>query len=82
MNSRDLRSLVVDRERANELVSQAVAAGLVVVSASGVNGHRDVVLAARAGADAVLVGTVLMRAQFPEDVLEGLTGVAKRAPAS
>ena len=36
--------------------------------------------AAKAGADAVLVGTVLMKAQFPEDVLEDLTGVARARP--
>jgi len=35
--------------------------------------------AAAVGADAVLVGEVLMRADFPEDVVQELTGVAKRS---
>jgi hypothetical protein len=35
--------------------------------------------AAAAGADAVLVGEALMRAPFPEDVLEDLVGVPKCA---
>jgi len=48
-----------------------------VVAASGVAGRRDVMASATAGADAVLVGEVLMRAEFPEDVLADLTGVRK-----
>ncbi len=50
---------------------------MTLVAASGVHGRADVRAAADAGADAVLVGEVLMRAEFPEDVLEELTGVAK-----
>ncbi len=51
---------------------------MVTVAASGVRGRADVEAAAGAGADAVLVGETLMRAPFPEDVVEELTGVAKR----
>jgi len=47
------------------------------VLASGVKTRADVERAAGAGADAVLVGETLMRADFPEDVLQDLTGVGK-----
>ncbi len=78
VNARDLRTLDVDPERARRVVGAAAQdAGLVVVAASGVRTRSDVAEAARAGADAVLVGETLMRAPFPEDVLEELTGVAK-----
>jgi indole-3-glycerol phosphate synthase len=50
---------------------------MTVVAESGVTKRADVEAAARAGADAVLVGTALMKAAFPEDVLEQLTGVEK-----
>jgi indole-3-glycerol phosphate synthase len=48
-----------------------------VVAESGVRSRADVEASAEAGADAVLVGTALMQARFPEDVLERLTGVGK-----
>ena len=82
VNSRDLGSLKVDRQAALHVVSEAASAGAIVVAASGIDHRADVVLAADAGADAVLVGTVLMKAQFPEDVLEDLTGVARSTPVS
>jgi len=78
VNARDLNTLEVDRDRASRVVRAGHAAGLTTVAASGVRSRADVVLAADAGADAVLVGETLMRADFPEDVLAELTGVAKR----
>jgi indole-3-glycerol phosphate synthase len=82
VNSRNLHTLDVDRAAADEIVRAASSAGVVVVSASGVARRADVLEAASAGADAVLVGTVLMRVAFPEDVLEELTGVARGTPVS
>lgn len=81
VNSRDLRTLEVDPARARVVVSGAKAAGAIVVAESGVKGRGDVEAAAAAGADAVLVGETLMRATFPEDVLEALTGVPRLARA-
>jgi indole-3-glycerol phosphate synthase len=78
VNSRDLHTLGVDRNRAHAVVTQAKTFGLTVVAASGIRGRGDVEEAAEAGADGVLVGETLMRAQFPEDVLEELTGVRRR----
>jgi indole-3-glycerol phosphate synthase len=77
VNARDLRTLEVDLESQRALVAQAAAAGATVVAASGIRGRFDVEAAAAAGADAVLVGEALMRAAYPEDVLEELVGARK-----
>lgn len=77
VNARNLHTLEVDLDTQREIVTAAKAAGATVVAASGVSGRRDVEAAARAGADAVLVGETLMRSPFPEDVLAELTGVRK-----
>ncbi len=78
VNSRNLRTLEVTPEKVAPLLLRARAAGAVVVAESGVKSRSDVEQASDRGADAVLVGETLMRAAFPEDVLEGLTGVKKR----
>lgn len=78
VNSRDLRTLDVSPERVSPLLSEVNAAGAVAVAESGIKTRVHVAAAAQAGADAVLVGEKLMRAEFPEDVLQELTGVAKR----
>lgn len=75
-NSRDLRTLQVDTERALAIVTSAAQAGLTVIAASGIESRGGVEKAAAAGAHAVLVGSSLMRAEFPEDAVEDLTGVA------
>lgn len=82
VNSRDLRTLKVAPERDADVIAAAKRAGVVVVAESGVRGREDVVRASGYGADAVLVGEVLMREAYPEDLLEELTGVARRAPAT
>ena len=79
VNSRDLRTLELDAERARRVLAEASRAGAMTVAASGVKTRDDVRAAAAAGADAVLVGETLMRADFPEDVLAELTGVAREA---
>lgn len=81
VNSRNLRTLKVDAEQVTPVIARAKLSGAVVVAESGVRSGADVIRAARSGADAVLVGETLMRAAFPEDVLEQLTGVRK-APVS
>jgi indole-3-glycerol phosphate synthase len=82
VNNRDLHTLVVDAQAARETVAEAARAGAIVVAASGTKTRADVEAAADSGAHAVLVGEALMREAFPEDLLEELTGVARRAPAN
>lgn len=82
VNNRDLHTLVVDAAAARSTVTNAAAAGAIVVAASGTQSRQDVVAASAAGASAVLVGEALMREAFPEDLLEELTGVARRAPVN
>jgi len=78
VNSRDLRTLEVSPERVAPLLAEVKASEAIAVAESGVKKRANVEAAAEAGADAVLVGETLMRAEFPEDVLQELTGVAKR----
>lgn len=82
VNNRNLHTLEVDVDAARQLVAEAARAGAIVVAASGTKTRADVAAAAEAGAAAVLVGEALMREAFPEDLLEELTGVARRAPVS
>lgn len=79
VNSRDLRTLEVTPEKVADVIRAAKDAGCLVVAESGVSDRAGVEAAADAGADAVLVGTALMRSPFPEDVLSVLTGVSKRS---
>ncbi|MDI6712155.1 MAG: hypothetical protein QMD96_02835, partial [Anaerosomatales bacterium] len=77
VNARDLATLRVDLPGALRLVRQARDVAEVVVAESGVASRADVETAAAAGADAVLVGTALMRAASPEDAVRDLAGVRK-----
>ena len=74
MNARDLQSLRVDRARRLELLRR-LPDDVVRVAESGIESRADVEAARDAGADAVLVGTALMRR--PELIGE-LTGVPRR----
>lgn len=80
VNARDLHTLKVDRASQLELVSEAArCCDLFVIAASGITARADVEAAADAGADAVLVGTSLMRALDPEEAVREFTGVRKRS---
>ncbi len=80
VNARDFKTLKVDREQQLRVVEEAACCGdHFVIAASGITTRADVEEAAAAGADAVLVGTTLMRAPIPEDVVRELTGVRKGA---
>lgn len=77
VNARDLEDLTVDRDGALPLI-EAVPVDIVCVAESGIERREDVERVAAAGADAVLVGTVLSGA---EDVVSGvrsLTGVPRK----
>jgi indole-3-glycerol phosphate synthase len=73
VNARDLDTLAVDRERQLELVASLPDA-VVRVAESGISSRADVEAARDAGADAVLVGTALMKAP---GLLGELVGVAR-----
>jgi indole-3-glycerol phosphate synthase/phosphoribosylanthranilate isomerase len=65
VNARDLSTFDIDRRSQLELVSQAVGADRVVVAESGVWTRAQGASAELAGANAILVGSALMRASDP-----------------
>lgn len=71
VNARDLRTFRVDRRAQLELVAQAPR-DRVVVAESGIATRAQAAAAELAGADAVLVGSSLMRAPDPEAKLREL----------
>jgi indole-3-glycerol phosphate synthase len=77
LNNRDLATMQVDLAT-TERLARKVPLDKVLVSESGVKTVEDVERLARAGVDAVLVGTSLMRAEDPVRVLRALTQVGSR----
>ena len=73
VNARDLDTFEVDRAGALELVASAPR-DRVVVAESGVSARAHGAAAELAGADAILVGTALMRAPDPAAKLRELLG--------
>jgi indole-3-glycerol phosphate synthase len=60
VNARDLQTLEIDRDRQLALL-RGLPEDRIRVAESGIAGRQDVIAARDAGADAVLVGTALMR---------------------
>jgi indole-3-glycerol phosphate synthase len=78
INSRDLDTFTLDVERAWKLIGR-IPSDRVAVAESGIFRQSDVVRAAQAGADAVLIGTALSAAESPEALLRReLAGVPRR----
>ena len=73
VNARDLETLEVDTARQRELLGM-LPPGVVRVAESGIGSRGDVEAARNAGADAVLVGTALMR---DPGLLSDLVGVPR-----
>jgi indole-3-glycerol phosphate synthase len=71
INARDLSSFRIDRRAQLELVAQAPR-DRIVIAESAVHTRAQAAAAELAGADAVLVGTALMRATDPGAKLRGL----------
>jgi indole-3-glycerol phosphate synthase len=71
INARDLNTFAIDRAAALELVATAPR-DRVVVAESGITARADGAAAELAGADAVLVGSALMRAPDPAAKLREL----------
>ena len=76
INNRDLESLVIDPHRAEQLLA-SVPSQIVAIAESGVEQRRDVERMARAGADAVLVGSTVSAAPDPCAAVRGLSDVAR-----
>lgn len=73
INNRNLKDLSVDLA-VTERLAPLVPRGVTVVAESGVERWADARRLARAGADAILVGTVLMKAPHPGAKLAELIG--------
>jgi indole-3-glycerol phosphate synthase len=71
INARDLSSFAIDRDAQLALVAQALG-DRVIVAESGIHSRAQGAAAELAGADAVLVGSALMRAGDPETKLREL----------
>ena len=76
VNTRNLETLEIDSSVGSRLVRQ-VPAGVVAVHESGVHDRGDVERAAAAGADAVLVGSVLSASSDAAALVASLTGVRR-----
>jgi indole-3-glycerol phosphate synthase len=76
INSRDLDTFRIDIDAAWALLHD-VPAGVIAVAESGMASEADVVGAARAGADAVLIGTALSAAADPEALARRISGVRR-----
>jgi indole-3-glycerol phosphate synthase len=80
INARDLATLTVDLGRF-AAVRDALPAGATLVAESGIRNHADVQAAARAGADAVLVGETLVLAADPAATAAALLGGQVSGPS-
>ena len=78
VNSRDLDTFTVDVPRALSLLGQ-VPSGCIAVAESGIAARDDVVRAAEAGADAVLVGSALSGAADAGALLQAFMAVPRHA---
>lgn len=77
VNNRDLETLVIHPEVGRRLIPQ-VPVGRVAVYESGITGVEGVREAAAAGADAVLIGSLLSTATDPMALLGALASVERR----
>jgi indole-3-glycerol phosphate synthase len=71
VNNRNLRTLQVDRETFLQ-VAPVIPSSVLRVAESGIRGPHDLLAAAAAGADAVLVGEGLVKADVPRQAVADL----------
>ncbi|KXB05992.1 hypothetical protein AKJ53_01600 [candidate division MSBL1 archaeon SCGC-AAA382F02] len=71
INNRDLNTMKTDLSRTENLIEQ-VLKDSVIVSESGVESRKDVERLLKAGSDAVLVGTAIMKSNNVEDKVRNL----------
>jgi indole-3-glycerol phosphate synthase len=80
INSRNLETLDVDASVPERLLPM-IPKGVISVAESGIESRADVADRARWGADAVLVGSTLSRADDPSAAVRALTGVPRSSRA-
>ncbi len=80
INNRNLETLAIDAATSERLLAR-VPSSVVAIAESGVSDRADVERVARAGADAVLVGSSVSAATDPADAVRRLTGVPRIARA-
>jgi len=80
VNNRDLETLVIDPNTAPNLIPR-IPTSCVAVAESGMREAADLVSAAAAGADAVLVGSAISASDDPAASVHALTGVARSTTA-
>jgi indole-3-glycerol phosphate synthase len=78
VNSRDLDTFAIDIPAAARLLG-GIPSDRIAVAESGILGQGDVVAAAAAGADAVLIGSALSSSTDPAELLRELAGVRRHA---
>ncbi|HUQ98708.1 MAG TPA: indole-3-glycerol phosphate synthase TrpC [Gemmatimonadaceae bacterium] len=76
INNRNLETLEIDPDTAARVLPM-VPRGIIAIAESGVKSVADVEAVAGAGADAVLVGSLLSAAKDPQKSLQSLTGVTR-----
>ncbi len=76
INSRNLRTLVVDKERSMALVEK-MSDRYFVIAESGVESEKDIVAFTKSGARAFLIGEALMRSEDPAALIRRFTDVHK-----
>ena len=78
INNRNLETLVIDQGTSERLLNR-VPANVIAIAESGVTGRSDVERVARAGADAVLVGSSVSAAENPQQAVALLTGIPRES---
>jgi indole-3-glycerol phosphate synthase len=79
VNNRNLETLEIDPATCDRIIPM-IPGGVIAVAESGMRSRADVERAAAAGADAVLVGSVLSGADDAASALAGLVSVTRGAP--
>jgi indole-3-glycerol phosphate synthase len=77
VNNRDLETLVIHPDTGARIIPQ-VPAERIAIFESGITGPEGVRVAADAGADAVLIGSVLSTAAAPLELLRALASVPRQ----
>ncbi len=77
VNNRNLETLVIDSTTAPRIIPH-IPSARIAVAESGMSQVQDVLPAAHAGADAILVGSAVSAAANPTEAVASLTAVSRR----